>query len=58
MMAIKSYLQLVRIPGVFTAFTNILVGFFVTQSTNIEWVSLGPLLATSGMLFFCWNDIK
>ena len=48
---IKSYLQLVRIPGIFTAFTNILLGFFVVQETTIEWFALGPLLATSGFLF-------
>lgn len=48
---IKSYLQLVRIPGIFTAFTNILLGFFIVQHTNINWISLGPLLTTSGFLF-------
>ncbi len=48
---LKPYLQLVRIPGIFTAFSNILLGFFVSQETNIDWFSLGPLLLSSGFLY-------
>lgn len=48
---IKSYLQLVRIPGIFTTFTNIFLGFFAVQGTDIAWQSLGPLLIASGFLF-------
>lgn len=47
----KYYLQLVRFPGIFTAFSNILLGFFVVQNNNFEWMSLYPLLITSGSLF-------
>jgi len=50
-MLIKPYLELVRIPGIFTAFTNILLGFFISQSTTVDWFSLLPLLVTSGFLF-------
>ena len=47
----KYYLQLVRFSGVFTAFSNILLGFFVVQNNNLEWILLSPLLITSGSLF-------
>lgn len=56
---LKPYLQLVRIPGIFTAFSNILLGFFVSQETNIDWFSLGPLLSSSGFLYIAgmtFND--
>ena len=55
---IKSYLQLVRIPGIFTAFTNILLGFFIVQHTNINWDFLGPLLTTSGFLFIAGMSLN
>ena len=49
---IKTYLQLVRFPGVFTAFTNVFLGFFLVYEDSIEWFSLGPLIITTGFLFF------
>jgi len=47
----KEYLQLVRIPGIFTAFSNVLIGYFFSLSQNPDFVSLPFLLVTSGMLF-------
>jgi len=46
----KDYLQLVRIPGIFTAFSNILIGYFFSLSVT-EVISFPFLLLTSGMLF-------
>ena len=48
---IKSYFQLVRFPGIFTAFSNILLGFFIYSEFVVDWLVLFPLLATSGFLF-------
>ena len=48
---IRAYLQLFRIPGIFTVFSNILLGFFIVQDGIIQWVSLVFLLVTSGFLF-------
>ena len=47
----KEYLQLVRLPGIFTAFSNVLIGYFFSLSFNSEIVFLPYLLVTSGMLF-------
>ena len=47
----KEYLQLVRLPGIFTAFSNVLIGYFFSFSFNSEVIFLPYLLATSGMLF-------
>jgi len=47
----KEYFQLVRIPGIFTAFSNVLIGYFFSLSQNPDFVSLPFLLVTSGMLF-------
>ena len=47
----KEYFQLVRLPGIFTAFSNVLIGYFFSFSFNSEIIFLPYLLATSGMLF-------
>ena len=47
----KEYLQLVRIPGIFTSFSNVLIGYFFSLSVNPETIPLPFLLVTSGMLF-------
>ena len=47
----KEYLQLIRLPGIFTAFSNVLIGYFFSFSFNSEIIFLPYLLATSGMLF-------
>jgi len=46
----KDYLQLVRIPGIFTALSNVLIGYFFSLSET-EVISFPFLLLTSGMLF-------
>ena len=56
----KEYLQLVRIPGIFTAFSNVLIGYFFIISFYSEFNSLPFLLVTSGLLFsagMIFNDI-
>jgi len=56
---IKQYLQLVRIPGIFTAFSNILLGFFLVTELDSVSPYLLPLLTTSGFLFMAgmiFND--
>ena len=46
----KDYLQLVRIPGIFTALSNVMIGYFFSLSeTGV--VSFPFLFLTSGMLF-------
>ncbi|ARS63798.1 Digeranylgeranylglyceryl phosphate synthase [Candidatus Nitrosomarinus catalina] len=47
----KEYLQLIRLPGIFTAFSNVLVGYFFSFTFNSEIFLLPYLLTTSGMLF-------
>ena len=47
----KEYFQLVRIPGIFTAFSNVLIGYFFSLSSTSDFTSLPFLLVTSGMLF-------
>jgi 4-hydroxybenzoate polyprenyltransferase len=46
---LRPYLQIVRITGIFTAFSNVLVGFFVSQQNDLA--SLVPLLFVSGFLY-------
>lgn len=48
---IKSYFQLVRFPGIFTAFSNVLLGFFIYSEFVVDWLILFPLFVTSGFLF-------
>lgn len=58
-MLVRTYLQLIRFPGIFTVFSNVLLGFFVVQQVAFDWFALGLLLATSGCLFFAgmvFND--
>ena len=47
----KEYLQLIRLPGIFTAFSNVLIGYFFSFSFNSEIIFLPYLLVASGMLF-------
>jgi len=46
----KDYLQLVRIPGIFTAFSNVLIGYFFSISQNPDFIPFPFLLVTSGLL--------
>ena len=45
----KDFFQLIRFPGIFTAFSNVLVGYFF--SFNLVIIYLPFLLAISGLLF-------
>ena len=47
----KEYLQLVRLPGIFTAFSNVLIGYFFSFSFDSEIIFLPFLLTTYGLLF-------
>ena len=56
---IKHYFQLVRIPGIFTVFSNIILGFFLVQNSTTNFDSLVLLMSTSGFLFMAgmvFND--
>jgi len=55
---IRQYFQLVRFPGIFTAFTNVLLGYSVVQGDNFGLYLLGPLLATSGCLFLAGMSLN
>ena len=48
---LKTVLQLVRFPGIFTAFSNVLIGFFLASEGNLELAKLPFLLTTTGLLF-------
>jgi len=55
---IRQYFQLVRFPGILTAFTNVLLGYSVIQGDNFSLYLLGPLLATSGCLFLAGMSLN
>ena len=48
---LKNIFQLVRFPGIFTAFSNVLIGFFLISNGNFEFNVLPFLLTTTGFLF-------
>ena len=48
---LRNIFQLVRFPGIFTAFSNILIGFFLASNGNFEFNTLPFLLTTTGLLF-------
>lgn len=47
----RAYLQLVRLPNVFTAMADILLGFFFTHQTLDQWPVLLLLLGASSCLY-------
>ena len=55
---IRYYLQLVRFPGIFTVFTNILLGYSVVGGEHFGLYLLGPLLTTSGCLFLAGMSLN
>jgi len=55
---IRHYLQLVRFPGIFTAFTNILLGYSVVGGDQFSLYLLAPLLTTSGCLFLAGMSLN
>ena len=48
---LKEYFQLIRVPGIFTAFSNVLIGYFFVLNQNPDFSQFPYLLVTSGMLF-------
>lgn len=58
--AARTYLQLLRGPNVFTAFADVLVGYFVTHEVLEPSLALFALLAASGCLYLAGmvlNDV-
>jgi 4-hydroxybenzoate polyprenyltransferase len=47
----RAYLQLVRLPNVFTAMADILLGFLLTHSRLEPWREFAMLLAASSLLY-------
>ena len=47
----RAYLQLVRLPNVFTAMADILLGFLLTHSRLDPWHEFALLLAASSLLY-------
>jgi 4-hydroxybenzoate polyprenyltransferase len=57
---LRTYLQLLRAPNVFTAFADVLVGYFVTHEVLEPSLALFALLAASGCLYLAGmvlNDV-
>lgn len=48
---LKPYLQLLRIPGIFTAISNVVMGFLVSQISTDNQILLLPLVVSSGLLY-------
>ncbi len=48
---LKAYLQLLRIPGIFTAASNVVMGFLVSQALDHNQILLIPLVISSGLLY-------
>jgi 4-hydroxybenzoate polyprenyltransferase len=48
---LKAYLQLLRIPGIFTVISNVLMGFLVSQAPPQNQILLIPLMISSGLLY-------
>lgn len=48
---IKSYLQLLRIPGIFTTISNVVMGFLISQSVPENQTLLLPLVVSSVLLY-------
>ena len=55
-----AYAQLMRIPNVFTAIADVLMGFFVTHMLPLPWVPMAVLAAASSCLYLAGmvlNDV-
>ena len=56
----RAYLELLRLPNVFTAIADVMMGFLVVQGTFEPYSTLGLLVATSGCLYLAgmvFNDV-
>lgn len=49
---LKTYLQLFRIPGVFTAVSNVVMGFLVSYTSTQNPTVVIPLIISSSLLYF------
>lgn len=49
--SLKNFLQLMRAPAVFTAFSNILAGHLIVTQGDIQWLNLLLLLSASAALY-------
>lgn len=47
----KAYLQLFRLPNIFTALADIALGFWLTHEDLSEWAILAVLMGASGLLY-------
>jgi 4-hydroxybenzoate polyprenyltransferase len=59
MSRLRPYLQLVRLPAVFTAFADILLGAFALDVHGLQWFTIALLVLTSACLYLSgmvWND--
>jgi len=57
---IWAFLQLIRVPGIFTVFSNILIGYFYYQNSHANLFDLSLLFSASGLLFMAGmmlNDV-
>jgi hypothetical protein len=57
---LRAYLELVRLPNVFTAAADVMMGYLVVEGTFQEYVSLAMLVATSCCLYLAgmvFNDV-
>lgn len=56
----RALLQLLRLPNVFTAFADVLLGYLITHESVGDGIALGLLLAASGCLYLAGmalNDV-
>ncbi len=64
MKTLLAYLQLLRLPNVFTAMADIFMGFLISHGTLDPWTEIAPLLVASsciylsGMVLNDWFDIE
>jgi 4-hydroxybenzoate polyprenyltransferase len=64
MKKLLAYMQLVRLPNVFTAMADIFMGFLIAHGSLAPWLEFLPLLAASsaiylaGMVLNDWFDIE
>jgi 4-hydroxybenzoate polyprenyltransferase len=47
----RAYLQLVRLPNIFTAMADVLAGYFIVSGTHLVWAELFGLMVGSAALY-------
>lgn len=48
---IRSYLELIRFPNLFTAMADVLAGYLIVRATAIEWIDVGSLVLASCCIY-------